>query len=324
MAIFKASEALAGAKKKPDGSPNEKKDNFFSSSLHCALEYERPCCRNTGLNLKQSGPFLGAEVCKCVSECSVCRGSFLKIDTDGTSRPCQQPPPKKIINLFNQAEIPARYLDSGLARFSNYTGNGQKIVTQLDGWIRKYDEDPLGHRGILLFGGVGVGKTYLLAALAKSLIFKGHSVRFVDFFQLISTIKGAYSERKSDQRILSPLLDAEVLIIDEMGKGRNTEFEMTVLDQLVMGRYNQGGVLIASTNYTTEPSRNTAAYHSTVDFEKEGFQSNDTFQPNVFGSLEDRVGSRIFSRLQETCYFLNMTGSDYRASQNPKIEDLVP
>lgn len=312
--------------------------------LSCTLAYEKPCCKGTGIHLHTSGAFLAAEKCSCVDNCIVCAGTFLDIDKNGPTANCKTPSPQKVINFFNQSHIPARYLSASLRNFSNYTGNGQAVQKQLDAWLQKYHaqflpsssrslpnvpdlkpgSDPLKsnstQHGIILHGDIGVGKTYLLAALAKSLCFRGVSVKFVDFFQLISTIKAGYSEQKADTALVNPLLDADVLFIDEMGKGRNTEFELTILDQLVMGRYNQGKIIVASTNYTLEPPR-TRNERMQRRFE-EGSETQGGFQPDEFGSLEERVGPRIFSRLTETCYRIKLEGKDFRKMTQPDLNDL--
>ena len=49
---------------------------------------------------------------------------------------------------------------------------------------------------------------------------KGVSVKFVDFFQLLAEIKASFSKKESEELILKPLIEVDVLCIDELGKGR--------------------------------------------------------------------------------------------------------
>lgn len=213
-----------------------------------------------------------------------------------------------IVNLFNEANIPARYLDSSVGSFSNFTGNGRDVVQNLMRYSESFSKDEA--QGLIISGPVGVGKTYVLASLAKSIILKGMSVKFVDFFQLLAEIKASYSKGDSEDAILKPLIDVDVLFIDELGKGRNTEFELTIIDQIVMGRYNQDKIIIATTNYLFKDQNNQHSYN--VDLTQASDTNLKGFAPDVFGTLKNRVGTRIFSRLEESCHFVELTGEDYR------------
>lgn len=262
--------------------------------IPCALSARNPCCRGRGYLVRANGPYAKAELCSCVLKCQNCLGLAQKV-VNRVVRPCRIPPPRKVVNLYNQAMIPSRYASAHLGIFKNMTGNCPFVVQEIKQWLR-YFRTTSERKGLILSGPVGVGKTYLITALAKSLAEQGVSTRFVDFFQLLSHIRAAYSENKSDQDILRPLIAVDVLIIDELGKGRNTDFEAVVLDQIVMNRYNENKILVASTNLSL----------------KETAQDDDNSSFNYFGSFEARVGKRIYSRLLETTKFIEMQGDDFR------------
>ncbi len=270
-------------------------DPKVSTSLPCALAARQPCCHGWGYVVRAVGPLARAELCHCVRSCRSCLGVAQSV-VDGVARPCRSPSPRRIVNLFNQAMIPARYAGAHMGEFNNYTGNCSFIVNTIKHWIRDFDPEAE-NKGLIISGPVGIGKTYMITALARRLAERGVSVRFVDFFQLISQIKGAYAENRSDQDILRPLIAVDVLVIDELGKGRNTDFEATVLDQLVMNRYNQNKILVATTNLSIQSRASDPS-------------ENGSF--NYLGSLEARVGTRIFSRLMETTTFIEMKGEDFR------------
>ena len=67
--------------------------------------------------------------------------------------------------------------------------------------------------------------------------------------------------------------------------------------------------IIASTNYKLSVEEKAGAYN--IDLEKDLTMQSD-FDPNVFGSLESRVGGRIFSRLREMTHFVELSGKDFR------------
>ena len=99
-----------------------------------------------------------------------------------------------------------------------------------------------------------------------------------------------------------------------MGKGRNTDFELVILDQLVMGRYNQNRAIVASTNcylHSRTETQKRQLYDIPLDQTPEQAGTSG-FASSQFGTLESRVGERIFSRLLETCTMLDLSGRDFR------------
>lgn len=294
MSRLKLSQALSSSTVLP---PLESK---------CALSYDRSCCSGKGYVVERKGQWLFAKVCSCVKLCSTCLGVMMKPTDDGTTTSCRKPLPSRIAAILTEATIPARYAEATLKGFRNFTGNGAKAQETLTKWCEGFSIRNSG--SIVISGPVGAGKTFLLASVAREIAEKGYSVRFVDFFQLLAQIKAAYSRKESDEDILKPLIDVDVLFIDELGKGRNTEFELTIIDQLIMGRYNQEKPTIATTNYLLKQTVKT----QNIDLIQNSQESSQSFSPDVFGSLESRIGTRIYSRLMEGCLKLEMTGQDYR------------
>ena len=99
--------------------------------------------------------------------------------------------------------------------------------------------------------------------------------------------------------MLLPLIETEVLVIDELGKGRSSEWELNILDQLISKRYNASKITLITTNYVSEDYK-----------QKKG--SGHSSQNEDQETLENRVGSRIASRLREMCEFIPIEGDDYR------------
>lgn len=285
-----------------------------STGPECRLQKQSGACtagcRGSGIAIGKKGAFAHAELCSCVKECPACFGLARIQNAQGFSEPCRDPSPVSVVNRYNDAQIPARYAEATLEQFRNFSGNGRDVQTKLVQFVKGFK--PESGRGLLLTGGVGTGKTYLLAGVARALCQRGISVKFVDFFQLLGELRAAYSKDQSDHSVLSPLLDVDVLIIDELGKGRNNDWELTILDQLVMGRYNQRKAIVASTNCPISGKRQTLG---TYNFDLEQMQKasgSSGFSPDQFEPLEQRVGQRIYSRLLEMCEFSEITGDDMR------------
>ena len=115
---------------------------------------------------------------------------------------------------------------------------------------------------------------------------------FTDFFFLLGDLRKAYSEGIPENEIIGPLINAEILVIDEMGKGKSSEWEQNILDQLISKRYNSSKKTLVTTNYVA----------------RELLSRKDANKTDI---LENRVGNRIASRLYEMCTLLFIEGSDY-------------
>lgn len=273
----------------------------------CQLKMKLPCCGGKGYKISAEGASAHADLCSCVKECAACFGRARMTDPNdpNSSTSCHTPAPNVVVNLINAAHIPARYATASLEGFQNFSGNGRNVIGELTRWKSRFT--PVRGMGLLVEGPVGVGKTYLLAALAKDFAERGMSVRFTDFFQLLGQLRAGFSEGKADHTQLKPLIDVDVLFIDELGKGRNTDFELTVLDQLVCGRYNQSKTIVATTNYKLRYRG-----YANMDLERPQGNGPGEFGSDRFEGLEQRIGPRIFSRLREMTQFVEMNGDDFR------------
>ncbi len=262
-------------------------------------------CRSTGLRIFENGSFAGAEFCECARGCLKCGGRARFIE-GSISKACKTPDLNRVVNVFNAMTLPARYASAKMSEFRNYTGNGKAVAQQVNTWLTSAGTP--GARSLVISGTVGVGKTYLLAAAAKDLALRGFTVRFVDFFQLLSEIRKGYSEGQTDTKTLKPLIDVDVLFIDELGKGRNSEWEQTIIDSLVMGRYNANKIMACSTNY---PLFSEVKQQQNYQFDAEA-AGKSSFAPDVYEPLEQRIGKRIYSRLVEMSIFIELSGEDFR------------
>ena len=282
----------------------------------CALEMKKDCCKGLGFSLSRKGPIVGATLCKCVTECPVCYGQARKVTAKGTIL-CRNPSPPRIVNIINGANIPARYYSAQLKGFTNNTGNGSEVMQQLNRWLDTFSLSD-SQKGLILEGPVGVGKTYLLAALGKELAYRGIEVKFIDFFQLLNKLKTYYAASKMEEDPLEPLINVDVLFIDELGKGRSTDFELSIIDQLVMGRYNQNKTIVASTNFRARPDlRGGRSLPNPQAFDHMS-NNRSSFSLDQNESLCNRVGDRIYSRLMETTIVMEMTGEDFRMAAHKK------
>jgi DNA replication protein DnaC len=211
------------------------------------------------------------------------------------------------IELLNAANLPAKYhsRDKSLDAFSYQTQSGKQIgnlFKVLQKLMRWSDEYKPGERGFVLHGPVGTGKTHLMVAVLRRLILNsGVPSRFIEFTHLLSEIKQQFDAGKGESEIMAPLAEIEVLAIDELGKGRNTPWQLSIIDEIISKRYNRGLTTLFTTNYPLqEPQLDANASDAALTRQ----MTQET--------LLERIDERIFSRLHEMVDFIEIDAPDYR------------
>jgi DNA replication protein DnaC len=170
------------------------------------------------------------------------------------------------------------------------------------GFVHQY---PLEKIGRLYVGPVGAGKTHLAIGAIKELIVeKGVSCIFYDYSELLKQIQNSYnpSVQTTELDILQPVFDAEVLVLDDFGASRPTEWVWDAVSLILKTRYNQNRTVIITTNFPDGPSAKAAGI--------EGAQ-----RATRDDTLGDRIGDRMLSRIHEMCRIINMPSKtpDYRS-----------
>ncbi len=268
------------------------------------------CASHKGVQLEAGSSTVVASLCRCVENCSLCGGSCMKPSNDNVVAFCTATNPRKVVGLINEARIPVRYLGADLAKFEGFSSKEPLQKTTVANWLRTLQ--PGKSSGLLLSGPVGMGKSWFLAAVAKHLAFQGISVRYADFFQLVHELRDAYSKERSDKSSLVPFQQVDVLIIDELGKGRNSEWELSVADSLISERYNANKCIIAATNYPLSGSPEDNAKREINYLRAADQATTNQMNANTFEPLSQRIGARMFSRLSENCVCIEVSGADRR------------
>ena len=263
-----------------------------------------------GYKVERVGERAVARLCECLSECPSCKGTgFIQVSNEfrAPMKRCYCQDLIRGVQRFNEAGIPARHAYStrkpdGPGAF--VIGKNRGLMTAFTAVARYLKNFRPGeeNRGLILCGDVGLGKTHLMTAMIRELIFQ-HKIgaKFVEFSHLLADLKSGFDKGIGASNLLDPLVQVDVLAIDELGKGRNTEFEGTVLDELVSRRYNAAASILGTTNYLALPATGQQVPNLAVGGDK-------AKQP----TLADRVGPRVYSRLSEMCDFVSLTGDDYR------------
>jgi DNA replication protein DnaC len=198
------------------------------------------------------------------------------------------------------ANIPKRYLHCTLGNFTAYNESLDRAVAHAR---RVADAFPVVGRGLLLEGQPGVGKTHLAVAVLKQVIqTTGARGLFYDTRDLLRIIRSTYapSIRTTELEVLRPVMAADLLVLDDLGAEKTSEWVEETMNLIVNTRYNERRLTLFTSNYEDIP---------------------DDSDPNA---LVFRIGHRMRSRLHEMCEFVVLDGADYRElPTNGGVDDLI-
>jgi len=238
--------------------------------------------------------------------CPICGGTGWQTIERGKEREavrCECRVKDRAELLLAAAHIPPRYEHCELANFQyNPDDAKQKSIIEARTFAGRFVEDyPVEKTGLLFVGSVGVGKTHLAVGILKDLIReKGIHCLFCDYRELLKSIQNSYNPQvqATEMEILQPVFDAEVLVLDELGAARSTEWVSDTVNYILNSRYNNNKTTIITTNFPDGPE----ALRSLSETERAARRE----------TLGDRIGGRMWSRLHEMCKTVEIEGSDFR------------
>jgi DNA replication protein DnaC len=230
--------------------------------------------------------------------CPRCSGSgWIPLDSDSLRvEPCACQGDLRRRQRISAASIPRRYYHCRIDNFHD-RGTGslvaakRKVQEFVDAWPAQRDG-----RGLLLMGGCGAGKTHLAVAALLEIIQCGKPGRllFSNFQDLIQAIQASFDDdaATSKAEILRPLIETDLLVLDELGSQKPTTFVQDILYYVINSRYNEERVTVFTTNYVDELAKSTDE------------------------NLSIRIGERLRSRLHEMTEEVRLTGvPDYRVGK---------
>jgi DNA replication protein DnaC len=257
--------------------------------------------------------------------CTICGGAGLRIVQENGrqfAQDCVCRMQRRADRMLERARIPTRYEHCSLDSYivSGPRGDDRTLAgSHLR--ARKFVEDyhvKTPGTGLLFTGSVGVGKTHLAVGILKKLIQeRGVQGIFRDYRELLKEVQNSYNPSVSatEMGILRPVFEAEVLVLDELGASKPTEWVWDTVAHILNARYNDLKTTIITTNYS-----NLGPLGTEAGSEKE-LQQPDTADGQAARAamkketLGDRIGERMRSRLQEMCVVVEMYGKDYRGTE---------
>ena len=238
--------------------------------------------------------------------CPICEGSGLQVvRQDGRQfvRDCKCRVQRRAARMLERAQIPKRYENCLLENYDTHFPSSHRTLSAAHLRARKFVEGypvETAGTGLLLTGSIGVGKTHLAVGILQALVAeRGATGLFYDYRDLLKQVQNSYNRQvaATELEILAPVFEAEVLVLDELGASKPTDWVWDTVAHILNTRYNDRRTTIITTNYAnagplgTEPGMRASVREET---------------------LGDRIGERMRSRLQEMCVVMEMQGEDFR------------
>jgi DNA replication protein DnaC len=238
-------------------------------------------CGGTGWMIVEKGGLSGATRCECQFQ-------------------------KRTQLLMDRAGIPANYAKASFENFLLPSDNpiSKNALANVLVTVRSYAREfpALPKPGLLFVGDPGVGKTHLAVAALRILISRGFEGVFYDYQSLLEQIRAGYSEsmQTASRDAYQRALDAEILLLDDLGAHRVSDWVEDTVTAIITHRCNQNKATLVTTNLPDSEAGSPVAERSAGRTEYRT-------------TLAERIGARARSRLFEMCRVVKMPAvEDYR------------
>ena len=165
--------------------------------------------------------------------------------------------------------------------FENDSRENEKLSDAMINYAEQFGDFLKDGQGLLLSGTIGTGKTYFAACIANRLLDKGYRVLMTNFARLTNQIQGMFDGK---QEFIDDLNNYALIIFDDLGFERKSEYMQEMVFNIIDSRYKSGLPFIITTNLTLEEIK----------------------------KPPDLTCSRIYDRILERCFPIEVTGSSKR------------
>jgi len=237
-----------------------------------------------------------------MKDCKICGGTgWRSMEREGfrTVEICECRRPRRDEDWWlARARIPKRHQQCDFEQFHCLNESLQHAKIKARAFVEQY---PLAKEGLLFLGRPGVGKTHLAIAILRELMLqKGADCLFCSYQDLLQRIRESYDpvSLNTELQVLRPVLNCDVVVIDDLGANRVSEWVEDTVTYILSSRYNEHKPTILTSNLP--------------DGGEESREKTPGGKYRVSDTLTDRVGLRVRSRLYEMCDIVSIHADDFR------------
>lgn len=190
---------------------------------------------------------------------------------------------RRIERLKVASLMDAKLKSATLKTFTQKEDN-QKLYTIVKNYVDNFETFYKSNRGLLFWGTVGTGKSYAAACIANELLNRKTPVVMTSFVKVLQVIQ---DNTENETKFVNRLCAARLLIIDDLGTERNTDYALEKVYNVIDSRYRTGKPLILTTNLNLQDMQMT----------------------------QDIRYQRIYDRIFEMCHPVMVNGTSWRINQ---------